>query len=163
MVRLAQALVLMRWFYHVSRWTFGLWYLFSGVEYFTPFDLQPLGNTALGQEFTLALIHSGLFAWIKVVEIVLAVLVLADRMMPLAAAAAVPLTVVIAYWNFALEWGVVEVIFGTLTVIFNAVLLWPYRAYYLPMLTAWRGARDYSLSLQRSAPHGGEHEGKAKA
>ncbi len=77
----------MRSLYHASRLVFGLWYLFSGVEYFTPFDLQPLGNTPLGQEFTLALIHSGLFAWIKVAEIAIAVLVLADRMMPLVAAA----------------------------------------------------------------------------
>ncbi|WP_205466724.1 hypothetical protein [Novosphingobium sp. BW1] len=137
----------MRALYHASRWIFGLWYLFSGVEYFTPFELQPLGNTPLGQEFTLALIHSGLFAWIKVAEIAIAVLVLANRMMPLVAAAAVPLTVVIAYWNFALEWGVVEVIFGALTIFFNAVLLWPYRAYYRPMLTAWRGDGDFSLSL----------------
>ncbi|GAM05501.1 hypothetical protein [Novosphingobium sp. MBES04] len=137
----------MRALYHTSRWIFGLWYLFSGVEYFTPFEIQPLGNTPLGQEFTLALIHSGLFAWIKVAEIAIAVLVLADRMMPLVAAAAVPLTVVIAYWNFALEWGVVEVVFGALTILFNAVLLWPYRAYYRPTLTAWRGERDFSLSL----------------
>ncbi|WP_226634251.1 hypothetical protein [Novosphingobium profundi] len=137
----------MRALYHASRWIFGLWYLFSGVEYFTPFELQPLGNTPLGQEFTLALIHSGLFAWIKVAEIAIAVFVLADRMMPLVAAAAVPLTVVIAYWNFALEWGVVEVVFGALTIFFNTVLLWPYRAYYRPMLTAWRGERDFSLSL----------------
>ncbi|MCJ2181799.1 hypothetical protein MTR62_03630 [Novosphingobium sp. 1949] len=138
---------MMRTLYHVSRMVFGGWYLFSGVEYFTPFDLQPLGNTALGQEFTLALIHSGLFAWVKVAEIAIAVLVLADRLMPLVAAAAVPLTVVIAYWNFALEWGVVEVVFGALTVLFNAVLLWPYRAYYRPMLTAWKGARDFTLRL----------------
>ncbi|WP_185999265.1 MULTISPECIES: hypothetical protein [Novosphingobium] len=140
----------MRIIYHASRWIFGLWYLFSGAEYFTPFDLQPLGNTPLGQEFTLALIHSGLFAWIKVIEIAIAVLVLADRMMPLVAVAAVPLTAVIAYWNFALEWGAIEAIFGTLTVVFNAVLLWPYRAYYLPAITAWRGRRDFGASLAPS-------------
>jgi uncharacterized membrane protein YphA (DoxX/SURF4 family) len=137
----------MRAFYHLSRLIFGLWYLFSGVEFFTPFNLQPLGHTPLGQEFTLALIHSGIFAWIKVLEIVIALLVLADRLMPLVAVAAVPLTAVIAYWNFALEWGVIEVIFGALTVIFNAALLWPYRAFYLPVLTAWKGHRDFSLTL----------------
>jgi uncharacterized membrane protein YphA (DoxX/SURF4 family) len=129
----------MRAFYHLSRLILGLWYLFSGVEFFTPFNLQPLGHTPLGQEFTLALIHSGIFAWIKGLEIIIALLVLADRLMPLVAAAAVPLTAVIAYWNFALEWGVIEVIFGALTVMFNAVLLWPYRSFYLPILTAWRG------------------------
>jgi len=140
----------MRAFYHVSRWVFGLWYLFSGVEFFTPFNLQPLGNTPLGQEFTLALIHSGLFAWIKVMEIVIALLVLTDRMMPLIAAAAVPLTVVIAYWNFALEWGAVEAVFGMLTILFNAALLWPYRAYYIPAITAWQGEKDFGTDLRPS-------------
>lgn len=135
----------MRIAYHVSRLVFGLWYLFSGVEFFTPFNLQPLGHTPLGQEFTLALIHSGIFAWIKVLEIAIALLVLIDRLMPLVAAAAVPLTAVIAYWNFALEWGVVEGVFGALTIAFNAVLLWPYRALYWPVLTAWRAPRDFSL------------------
>lgn len=138
--------------YHVSRIVYGGWYLFSGIEYFLPYNLQPLGNTPLGQEFTLALIHSGLFAWIKVAEIAIAVAVLADRAMPLAAAASVPLTIVIAYWNFVLEWGVVEVVFGTLTILFNAALLWPYRAYYWPMLTAWKGRRDFAYRLMPESP-----------
>jgi len=137
----------MKAFYHVSRIVYGGWYLFSGIEYFLPYDLQPLGNTPLGQEFTLALIHSGLFTWIKIAEIAIAVAVLADRAMPLAAAASVPLTIVIAYWNFVLEWGVVEVVFGTLTIVFNAALLWPYRAYYRPMLRAWKGRRDFGYRL----------------
>lgn len=136
-----------KFLYHFSRIIYGGWYLFSGIEYFLPYNLQPLGNTALGQEFTLALIHSGLFTWIKIAEIVIALAVLADRMMPLAAAASVPLTIVIWYWNFVLEWGVVEVVFGTLTVVFNLVLLWPYRAYYWPTLLAWKGKRDFGLRL----------------
>ncbi len=49
--------------------------------------------------------------------------------------------------NFALEWGVVEVIFGLLTIFFNAVMLWPYRAYYLPILTTWKGETDFSATL----------------
>lgn len=133
----------MKILYHTSRIIYGLWYLISGIEYFLPYDLQPLGNTPLGQEFTLALIHSGLFAWIKIAEIAIAIAVLADRMMPLTAAASVPLTIVIWYWNFVLEWGVVEVIFGTLTVLFNAILLWPYRAYYWPILLAWKAPKDF--------------------
>lgn len=137
----------MKTFYHISRIIYGGWYLFSGIEYFLPYNLQPLGNTPLGQEFTLALIHSGLFAWIKVAEIAIGVAVLADRMMPLSVAASVPLTIVIGYWNFVLEWGTVEVIFGALTILFNAVLMWPYRAYFLPMITAWRGERDFGCQL----------------
>lgn len=146
----------MKALYHISRIIYGGWYLFSGIEYFLPYNLQPLGNTPLGQEFTLALIHSGLFTWIKILEIAIAVAVLADRMMPLTAAASVPLTIVIAYWNFVLEWGVVEVVFGALTILFNAVLLWPYRAYYWPTLLTWRGERDFGCRL---IPDGGAFPG----
>lgn len=110
-----------------ARIIFGGWFLFSGVEYFTPFDLQPLGNTPLAQEFTLALIHSGLFAWIKVMEVVAALLILANRAVLPAALACVPLNIVIGYWNFVLDPGVVEYAFGIVTLLLNAILLWPWR------------------------------------
>lgn len=110
-----------------ARFIYGGWFLFSGVEYFTPFDLQPLGNTPLAQEFTLALIHSGLFALIKIMEVVVALLVLANRAVLPAALASVPLNAVIGYWNFVLDPGVVEYAFGIVTLLLNAVLLWPWR------------------------------------
>ncbi len=65
--------------YTIARIIFGAWFLFSGAEYFTNLGIQPLGTTPLAQEFTLALIHSGLFAWIKVMELVVGALVLANR------------------------------------------------------------------------------------
>lgn len=110
-----------------ARILFGGWFLFSGVEYFTPFDLQPLGNTPLAKEFTLALIHSGLFAWIKVMEVVVAMLILANRAVLPAAIACVPLNIVIGYWNFVLDPGVVEYAFGIVTLLLNGILLWPWR------------------------------------
>ena len=113
--------------YTATRVIFGAWFLFSGAEYFSPFDLQPLGNTPLAREFTLALIHSGLFAIIKIMEVVIGALLLMNRAILPAALATAPLTAVIAYWNFVLDPGVVEYIFGALTIIMNAILLWPYR------------------------------------
>jgi uncharacterized membrane protein YphA (DoxX/SURF4 family) len=121
----------------IVRLVFGAWFLFSGAEYFSPFDLQPLGNTPLAKEFTLALIHSGLFAWIKAMEIVIGVLLLINRAILPAALATAPLTVVIAYWNFVLDPGVVEYLFGAATVACNAVLLWPYRSELIALLR-WR-------------------------
>lgn len=113
--------------YTATRVIFGAWFLFSGAEYFSPFDLQPLGNTPLAREFTLALIHSGLFAIIKLMEVVIGALLLINRAILPAALATAPLTVVIAYWNFVLDPGIVEYVFGALTIIMNAILLWPYR------------------------------------
>ena len=123
--------------YTVARLLFGAWFLFSGAEYFSPFDLQPLGNTPLAREFTLALIHSGLFAGIKVMEVVVGLLMLANRAVLPAALAVAPVTVVICYWNFVLDPGVVEYIFGLLTALCNAVMIWPWRERLWPLFV-WK-------------------------
>lgn len=133
----------MRVTYHIGRIIFGLWFLFSGAEYFFPsLGLQPLGNQPLAQEFSLTLIHSGLFAWIKAAEVLIGLFCLADRAIPLVAAACLPLTVVIGWWNFVLEGGVVPWVFGIATAVINLILLWPYRRLYCPIIT-WHPARDY--------------------
>jgi uncharacterized membrane protein YphA (DoxX/SURF4 family) len=129
--------------YHVGRIVFGLWFLFSGAEYFFPsLGLQPLGNQALSREFSLTLIHSGLFAWIKVAEVLIGLACLADRTMPVTALACLPLTVVIGWWNFVLEGGLVPWIFGIATAVINLIMLWPYRRLYLPFLV-WDAPREY--------------------
>lgn len=122
----------------IVRLIFGAWFLFSGVEFFTPLDLQPLGHTPIAREFTLALIHSGLFAWIKAMEVAVGVLMLINRAVLPAALATAPITVVIAYWNFVLDPGPIEYAFGAMTVVANAMLLWPYRARIMPLLM-WSG------------------------
>jgi len=83
--------------------------------------------------------------WVKVAEIVLGLLILANRMMPLAAIAVIPINFVIIYWNFVLDEGVVEWTFGGLTVLFNVILLWPWRRYYWRLLS-WKGRPDFSLA-----------------
>ena len=130
----------MRIAYTIARFIFGAWFLFSGAEYFTPFNLQPLGTTPLAQEFTLALIHSGLFAWIKVMELVVGALVLANRGVFTAAVACLPLTVVIAYWNFVLDPGLIPDLFGIATIGLNAILIWPNRERLWPLLV-WKSDR----------------------
>ena len=126
--------------YTIARIIFGGWFLFSGAEYFSPFNLQPLGTTPLAREFTLALIHSGLFAWIKVMELVVGALVLANRGVFTAALACVPLSVVIAYWNFVLDPGLIPDLFGIATIGLNAILIWPNRDRLWPLLV-WKSDR----------------------
>lgn len=126
--------------YTIARLAFGAWFLFSGVEYFLPLGLQPLGKTALAQEFTLAMIHSGLFAWIKIIEVIVGILTLINRGILPAALACAPLTVVIAYWNFVLDPGVVEYSFGLATILCNAILIWPFRERLWPLLL-WKADR----------------------
>ena len=133
----------MKWIYHLSRIIFGGWWVYSGTMPFLDPGWQPLGQEQAAIDFTMALIASGLMAWIKVAEIVFGLLILANRMMPLVAAAIVPINFVILYWNFVLEVGTVEYTFGALTLLFNAILLWPWRRYYWPLFV-WNGRPDFS-------------------
>lgn len=133
-----------KWIYHTSRLVFGGWWLFSGLMHFFWPHLQPLGDEPAAIAFTRALMASGLFDWIKLLEIVLGLAMLANRAMPLTVIALVPLNVVIVYWNFMLDEGLVEWTFGALSIVFNVILAWPWRRYFWPLL-AWNGRPDFSL------------------
>jgi hypothetical protein len=113
-----------KWIYHASRLIFGGWWLFSGLMHFLWPHLQPLGDEPAAIDFTLALMASGLFDWIKALEIVLGVAMLFNRAMPLTIIALAPLNVVIVYWNFVLDTGWTEWIFGALSIVFNLILAW---------------------------------------
>lgn len=131
------------WIYHFSRLIFGSWWLYSGLLHFFWPELQPLGDESAAIDFTRALIASGLFNLVKVLEIILGLAILANRAMPLAVLALVPINLVIVYWNFVLDEGLVEWTFGAMSILFNVVLAWPWRHYFWPLL-AWKGAADFS-------------------
>ena len=104
----------MKWVYHASRLVFGGWWLFSGLMHFLWPELQPLGDEAASIAFTRALMASGLFDWIKVIEVVLGVTMLANRAMPLTVIALVPLNVVIVSLGMFLAINsLAQLIFGT--------------------------------------------------
>ena len=131
------------WIYHLSRLIFGGWWLFSGLMHFLWPELQPLGNEQAAIDFTLALMASGLFDIIKVLEIVLGITILLNRAMPLTIIALVPINAVIVYWNFALDEGIVEWTFGAMSILFNIILAWPWRRYFWRLFT-WKGRADFS-------------------
>ena len=133
-----------RWVYHASRVIFGAWFLYSGLAHFLVPGWQPMGSHPAAMDFTRALIASGLFTGVKLIEVALGLTMLANRLMPATIIALVPLNVVICYWNFVLDPGVVEWVFGILTSVFNAVLAWAWRGYFWRLFT-WRGHADYSL------------------
>lgn len=133
-----------KWLYHFSRIIFGGWWVYSGAMPFIDPAWQPMGQTPEAIAFTQALLDSGLMKWIKVAEIVLGLLILGNRLMPLSVIAIIPINFVILYWNFVLDEGTVDVVFGTLTILFNAVLAWAWRSYFWPLF-AWQGKADYSL------------------
>jgi len=138
-----------KWLYHASRVIFGGWWVYSGAMPFIDPAWQPLGQEQAAIDFSLAMIDSGLMTCVKVAEIVLGLLILANRLMPLSVIAIAPINFVIVYWNFVLDEGVIEYVFGALTIIFNVVLAWPWRHYFVPLL-AWKGLPDYSLVSGRT-------------
>ena len=79
---------------------------------------------------------------------VLGLTMLANRAMPLTIVALVPLNVVIVYWNFVLDTGWTEWIFGGLSIVFNAVLAWPWRYYFWPLFV-WNGQADFAPQTKR--------------
>lgn len=124
--------------YTAVRLIFGLWFTYAGIEYFLPFDLQPLGTTPLAQEFTLALIHSGLMVIVKLIELAAGLLILANRAVLPAALAALPISMVVAYWNIVLDPAPpAGYFFGVVTPLLNLMLLLPYRER-LMALMVWR-------------------------
>jgi uncharacterized membrane protein YphA (DoxX/SURF4 family) len=125
--------------YTIVRVIFGLWFTYAGVEYFIP-GLQPFGTTAIAQQFTHALVDSGLMLIVKIMELVAGVLILLNRAVLPSALAMLPLSVVIAYWNIVLDpVPPVGYFFGIVTPLFNLIVIWPYRERLMPLLM-WKQA-----------------------
>jgi hypothetical protein len=135
--------------YHICRILLGAWFLFSGLWHFFWPWLQPMGNQPAAIAFTKAMLASGLFDWVKAIEVTTGITMLLNRAMPLTIIAIVPLNIVIVYWNFVLDSGTIEWSFGAFTILANAVLAWPWRLYFWQMFI-WRGSADFSLEAKIS-------------
>lgn len=130
--------------YHFVRLFTALWFIYAGLNFFLYPDNQRLGLVPASHDFTVALITSGLFAWIKAIEVVLGVTLLVHRFMPLTLIALVPINFVIVYYNWVLEPHRGTYLAGGLTLGFTAYLVWSWRAYFWPLLT-FKGAPHLDL------------------
>ena len=81
-----------KYVYHASRVIFGGWWLYSGAMHFIDPAWQPMGHEPAAIAFTQALIDSGLFVGVKVLEVILGVTMLLNRAMPLTMAGSSPKT-----------------------------------------------------------------------
>jgi hypothetical protein len=125
--------------YTIVRVIFGLWFTYAGIEYFIP-GLQPFGTTAIAQQFTHALVDSGLMLIVKIMELIGGVLILVNRAVLPSALAMLPLSIVIAFWNIVLDpVPPVGYAFGVVTPLFNLILIWPYRERLMPLMV-WKPA-----------------------
>jgi hypothetical protein len=118
---------------YAAQFFFGGWFLFHGLNHWMHFFPQPPGSASVSSELIHALIRSGLFDWVKGVEVVVAILLLANRFVPLAAVLAFPISIVIGYLNIAVESdaNALFVFFGVLSL--NALIAIGHLDRLLPM------------------------------
>jgi uncharacterized membrane protein YphA (DoxX/SURF4 family) len=109
--------------------------VYAGLNHWFHFTPQPFGQNPVSIELTTALIESGLFDVVKAMETITGALVLMGLFVPLALVAALPISVVVAYFNLVLEHnGVVNYVAGTLVLGINLLLMLAYVNSYRPLL-----------------------------
>lgn len=91
------------WIVYSAQFFFGGWFVFHGLNHWMHFFPQPPGAASVSSQLISALIASGLFDWVKAVEVVAGLALLANRFVPLAAIASFPISIVIGYLNIAIE------------------------------------------------------------
>lgn len=114
---------------------FGGWFVYAGLNHWFGFTPQPYGQDPVSIEFTTVLIESGLFDFVKAIEAITGLLILLNVFVPLALLVALPVSVVVAYFNLVLERnGVVNYVAGTLVLGINLLLILAYLESYRPLL-----------------------------
>ena len=141
-----------KWFYHIARVIFGGWWLYSGVMPFIDPSWQPKGQEQAAIDFTNAMLASGLFTWVKGIEVVLGFTLLFSRFMPLTVIALVPINFVVVYYNWVLEPHRGTYIAGGLTLFCTAWLVWSWRAYFWPLL-AYKGMPHHDFKPHFTTLH----------
>ena len=115
---------------------FGGWFLFHGLNYWTHFYDDP--TIRPGPGLLPALEASGLLAVVKALEVLIAVAMLSDRFVPLAAVMAAPISVVIAYVNSS-HHRLFGVCVGIIILLLNSMIALGHFGCFVPLLTANAG------------------------
>ena len=127
----------MKWIVLIGRLIFGGWFLYAGLNHWVTITPQPMGETVIGRQVVDALMASHLFDLVKAIELVVGVLVLANRFTALALNVCMPISVVVFYWNVFVEKAPGGMVMGTATVVLNGLLMLAYLDHYRSVL-AWR-------------------------
>jgi uncharacterized membrane protein YphA (DoxX/SURF4 family)/uncharacterized membrane protein YhaH (DUF805 family) len=129
------------------RLLFAAWMIPAGLNHFVPLFRQPMGNQPLSQELIAALIDSGLFDIVKLVELIAGIGVLTGLFAPLAVLICLPISFCVFWWDAPLEgWGSRAALFGGATLLCNLLLCLAYIRSYRPMF-ALRATPQASRTL----------------
>lgn len=113
---------------------FGVWFIMSGLRYWQP-DM-PMGRTMVAIDLMNALVDSQLMLIVKLIELGVGLLLVANVFVPLALIIGFPVTVVVAYVCLVIEWPHTRpLIGGSGTLLAHVFLLIAYFQYYRSFLT----------------------------
>lgn len=122
------------WVVYTTQFFFGGWFLAHGLNYWLGFFPQPHGSSPLSHELIMALIDTGLFAFVKAVEVLTGLLMLLDIFVPLAIVLAVPVAISIAHLNIVANNDLFARSTGFIIMALIGILGLGYLDRYLPML-----------------------------
>jgi hypothetical protein len=120
---------------HFVRVLCGAFLLLNGLNMW--FGFLPISHPTEGPAYILmsGLVGSGLFSWVKYIEVIVGIALMLNVFVPLALVLIAPLVVVILYVDFALLGTTQSVIFGVVMLFLWLVPVYGYLSYYLRMLT----------------------------
>lgn len=133
---------------YIAQFFFGGWFLYNGLNYFFEFFPQPPGSSALAYQLISALIDTGLFAIVKILEAIVGVMLLSNRLVPLAIVLAFPISVSIAHMNFVNVGDPLANGTAIVIVVLNAIMAIGYLDKFLPMLT-WDSGNPSDSGLRQ--------------
>jgi len=131
------------------RIAFGAHALLSGINYFYPLIPPAPVNLSPAGPFVAEMDAIGLYALIKVVEIVAGLMLIANVYVPLALLIEMPTTMSIFFLNTFVDGSPRQLYTGPRELFYNGVLMLAYWAYFRALVTAkpiytplWRDGRD---------------------
>lgn len=121
--------------FYAAQFFFGGWFLLHGLNHWLEFFPRPSGSSPISRELIGALNQSGLFAIVKVVEVITGLMLLANRGTALAAMVAVPVTLSIAHLNIVANADGFGVVVGLVALALNGLILLGQLDKFLPLLS----------------------------
>ena len=135
----------------VLRVFLGLFLIFNGLNMWFNWlgNIKP--DSVHANALMDGLVFSGLFSFVKYIEVLTGVMLLANRWVPLALVLMLPLTMVIAFVDFGLIRTQQSYTFGSLLTIPHFALLFANMRAYLPMLAMQHRANGFTAEELKSA------------
>jgi hypothetical protein len=126
---------------------YGAWFLIHGLNTWVEFWPQPRGGSGPANEFLSILITTGLFTWIKAIEVVVGVLLLLHRLVPLAIVAGLPVTLSIVHFNLALHHDLFHTVTGVGVLVITTIVALGYMKNFRSLL-AYDAGEPSSTALR---------------